>query len=169
MVQVLTAVAGKSLQLRSGGRSGWRRLRRILPAVALLVAVLQAQAEEREQPWLEAEAPARLMFCRPRREMYCLVPAPASCGEVAVTAGRVWFGSSSCPSSLIWSDATHAFFLVDCRSVPDQQWMALYLLTHVLPQISGTNVCDPRPVRFYAQRTAGQDLPVNVDLTGVAA
>jgi hypothetical protein len=130
---------------------GWM----LLPA--LFPVVLLAQADS---SWREVTAPARLVFVRPAaQERFCLLTAPAQLAAGNVSGARAWSGDSVRPVRLVWADATNAFFLVDCRGVPERQEVALYLLPRADPQKPEAVISDPLPVRFYTQRTAGQDLP----------
>ena len=145
---------------RTGGNGGKWLAPPVLALLAFFAVALSAQAETGESQWREPAASARLVFIRPHQENFCLVSAPAKLTAAHVTDGKAWSGSNARPVRLVWADATNAFFLVDCRSVPEQQEVALYLLTNAVASTPETTVRDPLPVRFYAQRTAGQDLPV---------
>ncbi len=115
-------------------------------------------------PWREPAAVARLVFTRAAQNEFCLLVAPARTGaEGVIRDGVARAGDKNVPVSIIWSDPSNIVFLADCRRVPARQELALYLFA--APQTPSTNapVVDPSPVRFYAQRTAGQDLPASWD------
>ena len=130
-----------------------------LAFLALFAVVLSARAETNETNWREPASAARLVFTRPHQENFCLLQAPARLDAASVTDGRAWSDGNARPVRLVWADAANAFFLVDCRNEPEQQEVALYLLTNAVASLPEKPVADPLPVRFYAQRTAGQDLP----------
>lgn len=109
--------------------------------------------------WLEPAAASRLVFNKPRQESFCLLSVPARLDDVWVSAGKAWSEGDARPVRLVWTNAATATFLVDCREGGEQQEVALYLLTNAVPPRPDESVSDPRPVRFYAQRTGGQDLP----------
>ena len=188
MRQVPTIVDRMQLRVHSGDLGGRRRSRAALPyacrlasderiggrravgawfrtclVLALLAVILPVCAENIDPQWQEPSALARLVFTRPHQENFCLLSGPAKPGDTDVTGVKAWSGSSECPVRQVWADATNAYFLVDCRGVPEQQVVALYLLTNAVPAEPDANFSDPLPVRFYAQRTAGQDLPVTWD------
>jgi lysophospholipase L1-like esterase len=131
----------------------------VFALLAFFAVVLSARAETSEPKWREPASAARLVFTRPHQENFCLLQAPARLDAASVTDGRAWSDGNARPVRLVWADAANAFFLVDCRNEPEQQEVALYLLTNAVASLPEKPVADPLPVRFYAQRTAGQDLP----------
>ena len=132
----------------------------VFALLALFAVALSAPAEPSESQWREPASAARLVFTRPHQENFCLLPAPAKLDAAGVADGKAWSDGNARPVRLVWADATNSFFLVDCRNVPEQQEVALYLLTKAIASTpEEPAVRDPLPVRFYAQRTAGQDLP----------
>ena len=108
--------------------------------------------------WSEPSASTRLVFNRPRQESFCLLAAPAWVDGAHVAGGKALSDGGSLPVRVAWTNAEAVTFLVDCRDAAQTE-IALYLLTNRVPACPDTDVIDPRPVRFFAQRTGGQDLP----------
>jgi hypothetical protein len=155
MPKVPTKVCGIKRRLHP------RRLRLLFAGFGLLLAALlpgglRAQGDG---AWAESASPARLVFERPRNESFCLVAAPSRIGAAAVSGALARSEERRRPVRLVWVDPSNTYFLVDCRGVPEQQEVNLYLLTGASPAATNLTVVNTRPVRFYAQRTAGQDLP----------
>ncbi|MEI6210684.1 MAG: hypothetical protein WCR06_03565 [bacterium] len=153
---------GESSRRRhAGGRVVACVSKSALALLSLVAGVCVAWAGDDLRDWREPASSARLVFARPPQEKIVLLSGPAILDAARVVDGTAWAGKVPRPVCLIWSDATNAFFLVECSGVPEQQEVAVYLLTNALPQQPDAFVCDPLPVRFFAQRTAGQDLPVS--------
>ena len=142
------------------GRAGHRGRGAATAGVVALLTGVCGRAESEAPNWQEPASPARLVFRRPPQEDFCLLSAPAKSDSVPVTGGKAWSGSSACPVRLVWADGSHVWFLVDGRNLPESQEPALYLFTNAAVALPNVVLRDPLPVRFYAQRTAGQDLPV---------
>ncbi len=112
--------------------------------------------------WREPAALARLVFVRPPQDEFCLVVAPVRTATAGVLLdGMAWAKDKRVPLGVIWSDATNLVFLADCRGVAARKEVALYLFDVAQLPVTNVPVADPGPVRFYAQRTAGQDFPVS--------
>ena len=157
MLRVLTSV--------DSSKQGWIqttcpacRVRRFwLLVICLAWGGLPVAAGESGE-WSEPSASTRLVFNRPRQESFCLLAAPAWVDGAHVAGGKALSDGGSLPVRVAWTNAEAVTFLVDCRDAAQTE-IALYLLTNRVPACPDTDVIDPRPVRFFAQRTGGQDLP----------
>jgi hypothetical protein len=128
----------------------------------LLLHAAAVPADDVPNPWSDPDAPARIVFNRSADQRYCLLAAPAALdGAARFSAVRAWAGLSPRPARIVWADATNLFCLVDVNDVPSSQTIGLYLQAGGPPPAPDAAVTDPRPVRFLAQRTAGQDLPAS--------
>lgn len=125
----------------------------------MLMVAPAVRAGVPERPWREIAAPARVVFARPEAEPYSLVDVPARIDSVQVTSAAAWCGGDVHPVRLVCTNADTLTCLVDCQGLGVRQDIALYLLTNAAPPAAAEPLADPNPVRFCAQRTAGQDLP----------
>lgn len=152
---------GSSRRVSTGGR-----MAACLSAMAFFALVAvggSALADDNLRDWRESASPARLVFVRAMQERISLLAGPSTIDAASVVDAKAWSADIARPVRLVWSDATNAFFLVDVSGLPLQQEVFVYLLTNALPPLPDAFVCDPLPVRFYAQRTAGQDLPTSLE------
>jgi hypothetical protein len=109
--------------------------------------------------WVDAVAAARLVFLVPPGEEFCLVSAPARLDSEFLAGSSAWAGSAPVSFRLVWTDGTSIHYLVDCREMAPQQEIYLYLRAQAAPPVPPeTGLTDPTPVRFTAERAAGQDL-----------
>lgn len=144
---------------RSPGRSGFRNGFQTLGVLffCLLAPVSRVAGEP---VWVDAVSAARVVFLVPPGEEHCLVSAPARLGSEFLSGTSAWAGSAPVSFRLVWTDGTTSHYLVDCHGMVPQQEIFLYLRGQTSPpEPPETGLTDPTPVRFTAERTAGQDLP----------
>lgn len=160
--------------MRAGVVSFWRQVRSLerlagcfgfwngFQALGVLFLCLFAPVSRvaGEPVWVDAVAAARLVFLVPPGEEYGLVSAPARLDSEFLAGSSAWAGNAPVRFRLVWTDGTSSHYLVDCRAVAPQQEIFLYLRAQAAPPVPPeTGLTDPTPVRFTAERAAGQDFP----------
>lgn len=136
----------------------------VLVAGLFLAAGAWGQAARDYKPkplWNLDEAPCRLVVQKAQDDFF-LVQVPAKVCERPVAAVRVFVGADEVPSRTVWVDEGGATVLVDARSAKPTQAVKVYPVPGDTPLAAGGAAVDPAPLRGYARRTAGMDLPASL-------
>lgn len=122
----------------------------------------QAASDYKPRPaWNVDEAPCRLVVEKAQDDFF-LVRVPVKVCERPVAAVRVFVGVAEVPSRTVWVAADGVTVLVDAREAKRTQAVKIYPVPGDAPVAAaagGAAAVDPAPLRGFARRTAGMDLP----------